>query len=100
MGSTNRGDRCAHGFSRGLVRERRACEGDREPRRPALGHEEVSSRFAARLVHHARVEDSLSRIKDLGYRILEAIETGNYDAWGQMLDEHWFGPTITPPIAP
>lgn len=40
-------------------------------------------------VHHVRVEDSLSRIKDLGYRILEAIETSNYDAWGQMLDEHW-----------
>lgn len=39
--------------------------------------------------NHARVEDSLSRIKDLGYRILEAIETSNYDAWGQMLDEHW-----------
>jgi D-glycero-alpha-D-manno-heptose-7-phosphate kinase len=39
--------------------------------------------------NHTRVEDSLSRIKDLGYRILEAIETGNYDAWGQYLDEHW-----------
>ncbi|HEX2060176.1 MAG TPA: galactokinase [Thermoanaerobaculia bacterium] len=40
-------------------------------------------------VAHVRVEDSLSRIKELGYRILEAIEAGNYDAWGQMLDEHW-----------
>ncbi len=40
-------------------------------------------------VNHVRVEESLSRIKDLGYRILEAIETGNYDSWGQMLDEHW-----------
>jgi D-glycero-alpha-D-manno-heptose-7-phosphate kinase len=38
---------------------------------------------------HARVEDSLSRIKDLGYGILEAIETSNYDRWGQLLDEHW-----------
>src|SRR5688572_29235470 len=40
-------------------------------------------------VNRGRVEDSLSRIKDLGYRILESIETSNYDAWGQMLDEHW-----------
>jgi len=38
---------------------------------------------------HARVSDSLNRIKDLGYRILEAIETSNYDQWGQLLDEHW-----------
>jgi D-glycero-alpha-D-manno-heptose-7-phosphate kinase len=40
-------------------------------------------------VDHVRVEESLTRIKDLGYRILDAIETGNYDSWGQMLDEHW-----------
>jgi D-glycero-alpha-D-manno-heptose-7-phosphate kinase len=40
-------------------------------------------------VAHERVEDSLSRIKDLGYRILDAIENANFDAWGQMLDEHW-----------
>lgn len=38
---------------------------------------------------HARVSDSLHRIKDLGYRILEAIETANFDRWGQLLDEHW-----------
>ncbi|MEO8382552.1 MAG: galactokinase [Acidobacteriota bacterium] len=39
--------------------------------------------------NHVRVEDSLSRIKELGYSILEAIETSNYDRWGQLLDEHW-----------
>lgn len=38
---------------------------------------------------HARVEDSLHAIKDLGYRILEAIEGGNFDRWGLLLDEHW-----------
>jgi D-glycero-alpha-D-manno-heptose-7-phosphate kinase len=38
---------------------------------------------------HGRVSDSLHRIKDLGYRILEAIEAGNFDRWGQLLDEHW-----------
>jgi D-glycero-alpha-D-manno-heptose-7-phosphate kinase len=38
---------------------------------------------------HARVSDSLHRIKDLGYRILEAVEQSNFDRWGQLLDEHW-----------
>lgn len=38
---------------------------------------------------HARVADSLHRIKDLGHRILEAIETSNFDRFGQLLDEHW-----------
>ena len=38
---------------------------------------------------HARVADSLHRIKDLGYRILEAIEASNFDRWGELLDEHW-----------
>lgn len=38
---------------------------------------------------HDRVEDSLSRIKDLGYRILGAIESSNFDDFGRMLDEHW-----------
>lgn len=38
---------------------------------------------------HGRVADSLHRIKDLGYRILEAVEGGNYERWGQLLDDHW-----------
>ena len=38
---------------------------------------------------HARVSDSLDRIKDLGYRILESIEASNFDRWGELLDEHW-----------
>ena len=40
-------------------------------------------------VDHARVADSLHRIKDLGYRILEAVESSNYDQWGQLLHDHW-----------
>jgi D-glycero-alpha-D-manno-heptose-7-phosphate kinase len=40
-------------------------------------------------VNHTRVADSLHRIKDLGYRILDAIENSNFDLWGQLLDEHW-----------
>lgn len=38
---------------------------------------------------HSRVADSLHQIKDLGYRILDAIETGDFDRWGQYLHEHW-----------
>nr|MDP9195092.1 galactokinase [Acidobacteriota bacterium] len=40
-------------------------------------------------VDHQRVADSLHRIKDLGYRILEALEKSEFDLWGQLLDEHW-----------
>lgn len=40
-------------------------------------------------VDHRRVADSLHLIKDLGYRILEAVESSNFDRWGQLLDEHW-----------
>jgi D-glycero-alpha-D-manno-heptose-7-phosphate kinase len=39
--------------------------------------------------NHSVVSDSLHRIKDLGYRILEAVENSNFDLWGQLLDEHW-----------
>ena len=40
-------------------------------------------------IDHARVADSLHRIKDLGHRILEAIEASNFDRFGELLDEHW-----------
>lgn len=39
--------------------------------------------------NHQQVADSLHRIKDLGWRILEAIEGEDFDVWGQMLDAHW-----------
>lgn len=40
-------------------------------------------------VDHARVAESLHRIKELGHRILEAIEASNFDRWGELLHEHW-----------
>ena len=36
-----------------------------------------------------QVEDALHRIKDVGYRILEAISEENFDEWGRLLHEHW-----------
>ncbi|HSJ24052.1 MAG TPA: hypothetical protein VK929_05205 [Longimicrobiales bacterium] len=36
-----------------------------------------------------RVNDALLRIRDLGHRILEAVEGEDYDRWGLLLDEHW-----------
>lgn len=38
---------------------------------------------------HQVVADSLHHIKELGYKILDALEKENFDDWGQMLDEHW-----------
>ena len=35
------------------------------------------------------VVDSLHRTKELGYRIKEALEWGNLDKFGHLLDEHW-----------
>jgi D-glycero-alpha-D-manno-heptose-7-phosphate kinase len=36
-----------------------------------------------------RVADALLHIRDLGHRILEAVEGEEYDEWGRLLDEHW-----------
>jgi D-glycero-alpha-D-manno-heptose-7-phosphate kinase len=36
-----------------------------------------------------RVLDSLHRTKDLGYRIKEALEQGDVERFGRLLDEHW-----------
>ncbi len=38
---------------------------------------------------HQRVTESLHAIKELGQRILEAIESGDFDRWGLLLHEHW-----------
>lgn len=35
------------------------------------------------------VIDSLHRTKDLGYRIKDALERGNVDEFGALLDDHW-----------
>lgn len=35
------------------------------------------------------VTDSLHYIKEIGYEIIEALETGNIDRFGLLMDEHW-----------
>src|SRR5260370_28693418 len=35
------------------------------------------------------VEESLNAIKDLGYRISDAIQSEDFDKWGLLLHEHW-----------
>ncbi len=35
------------------------------------------------------VEESLNGIKELGYQILEAVESEEFDTWGRLLHEHW-----------
>lgn len=38
---------------------------------------------------YEQVNQSLCRIKELGYQALEAIEHENFDQWGFLLNEHW-----------
>ncbi len=35
------------------------------------------------------VTESLHRIKEIGYEIIESIESGNLDRFGLLMDEHW-----------
>lgn len=35
------------------------------------------------------VTDSLHRIKEIGYETIEALESGNLDRFGLLMDEHW-----------
>lgn len=36
-----------------------------------------------------RVNSSLCHIKELGYKILDAVKDENFDLWGKYLDQHW-----------
>lgn len=62
--------------------------GTRREATEVLADQDGAMRAAAR-PDHQRVADSLHRIKELGYRSLEAIESGDFDTWGRLLDEHW-----------
>ena len=63
--------------------------GSHRDAREVLHDQNMAMQNKAASPDHARVSDSLNRIKDLGYRILDAVENGNFDRWGELLDEHW-----------
>jgi D-glycero-alpha-D-manno-heptose-7-phosphate kinase len=49
---------------------------------------------------HDVVEGSLHGIKELGYSTLEAIESENYDEFGNLMDKHWqFKKRLSPRIS-
>lgn len=35
------------------------------------------------------IEDSMLKIKEIGYQSYDALTSGNYDVWGSLLHEHW-----------
>lgn len=46
-------------------------------------------KFSIQTTIGQQVNASLSHIKELGYKILEAVKDENFDLWGKYLDEHW-----------
>ena len=52
-----------------------------------LSHQDSAMRSSS--PRRASVEDSLNGIKELGYRILDAIQSEDFDRWGLLLHEHW-----------
>jgi D-glycero-alpha-D-manno-heptose-7-phosphate kinase len=62
--------------------------GQRRSAVDVLQEQDVALRETA-APNRGRVTDALLQIRDLGYRILDAVEREDYDAWGRLLDEHW-----------
>lgn len=52
-----------------------------------LSHQDTAMRSSS--PQRATVEQSLNAIKDLGYQILEAVQSEDFDRWGLLLHEHW-----------
>jgi D-glycero-alpha-D-manno-heptose-7-phosphate kinase len=52
-----------------------------------LSHQDRAMRSSSS--RRTTVEESLNAIKELGYRILDAIEAEDFERWGQLLHEHW-----------
>jgi D-glycero-alpha-D-manno-heptose-7-phosphate kinase len=52
-----------------------------------LSHQDAAMRSAS--PRRAAVEESLNAIKDFGHRILDAIQSEEFDKWGLLLHEHW-----------
>lgn len=52
-------------------------------------HDQDSAMRSAEASKPNTVQDSLSAIKDLGYKILEQVKDQNFDDFGLSLHEHW-----------
>ncbi|EKD70904.1 MAG: hypothetical protein ACD_46C00334G0001 [uncultured bacterium] len=46
-------------------------------------------KYSATTQKKHQVNTSLSQIKELGYKIIDAIKNENFDLWGKYLDQHW-----------
>jgi D-glycero-alpha-D-manno-heptose-7-phosphate kinase len=53
-----------------------------------LGDQNSAMQSKERL-DHKRIANSLHQIKEIGRRIMAAIEEEDFDAWGRLLDVHW-----------
>ena len=53
-----------------------------------LKHQDQAMRESS-LPGHETVQDSLHAIREIGYSVLESIETENYDEFGRLMDKHW-----------
>jgi D-glycero-alpha-D-manno-heptose-7-phosphate kinase len=62
--------------------------GQRRSAVEVLQHQDGALRSAA-TPDGERVTDAMLQIRDLGHRILAAVEAEEYDDWGRLLDEHW-----------
>ena len=52
-------------------------------------HEQNAALQSKHAPRNGEVAAALDGIKELGYRILDAIEERNFDRWGALLHEHW-----------
>jgi len=52
-----------------------------------LSHQDLAMRSSTE--RRVTVEQSLSAIKDLGHRILDVIQSEEFEKWGLLLHEHW-----------
>ena len=59
------------------------------PRRPNVLQDQNKAMKSPAPTGRNVVGDSLKAIKELGYRIVEAIEGQEFDDFGRMLHEHW-----------
>jgi len=56
---------------------------------PAVLREQDEAMRSPTAPTHDLVEGALHAIKDIGLQSLEAVEAGNYDEFGRLMDAHW-----------